>query len=243
MFRRFEAALRASTDASLRSMVVAGAVGAAVYTGYGILWLYVTPVEHESLALRCVAVLLCLAVCVSPRWPARARPLLPWVWFVGVMYALPFYATYQLLGSNYSVLRSMLEVTMVFFVIVIFPHYLLALANIVLGIGLGVLAGYLTIPHFASLNHAIVKAVHLQAMVYSVVAGLLVTRSNLKGLLGQQRSPRCRTSPAPSRMNCAIRWASCATGWRASAATCPGRRPTAATSRCRCGSWMRSTRS
>nr|WP_236599848.1 response regulator [Ramlibacter alkalitolerans] len=187
LFRSFAAALRASTKASGRSMIVASAVGTAIYTGYGILWLYVTPVEYESFGLRSIGVLLCLAVCLSPRWPARARPLLPWVWFAAVLYALPFYSTYQLLGSNYSVLRSMLEVTMVFFVIVIFPHYLLALVNIGAGIALGVLAGWLTIPHFDTLNHAIVKSVHVQAMVYSVAAGLLFMRNNLKALLGQQR--------------------------------------------------------
>ena len=187
MCRRFAAALRASTNASGRSMIIASAVGTVIYTAYGILWLYVTPVEYESFGLRCFGVILCLAVCLSPHWPARAKPLLPWVWFSAVMYALPFYATYQLLGSNYSVLRSMLEVTMVFFVIVIFPHYLLALVNISLGLGLGVLAGYLTIPNFDELNHGIVKSVHLQALVYTLVAGLLFTRNNLKALLAQQR--------------------------------------------------------
>ncbi|WBY02497.1 response regulator [Ramlibacter tataouinensis] len=187
LLRRFDAALRESTTASARSMVVAAGVGAAVFTGYGILWLHVTPVEHESLGLRAIAVLLCLAVFLSPHWPRRLQPLLPWVWFAGVMYTLPFYATYQLLGSNYSVLRSMLEVTMVFFVIVVFPHYLLALANIALGIGLGVLAGWLTIPGFGALNHAIVKSVHIQALVYTATAGLLFMRSNLAGMLARQR--------------------------------------------------------
>ena len=188
LFRRFDAALRQSANASARSMVVAAAVGAIIFTGYGILWLYVAPVEYESLGLRSVAVLLCLAVSLSPYWPQRWKQrFLPWAWFAAVMYALPFYATYQLLGSNYSVLRSMLEVTMVFFVVVIFPHYLLALATILLGTGLGVLAGYLTIPNFATLNHAIVKSVHLQAMVYSATAGLLFTRSNLEGILVRQR--------------------------------------------------------
>lgn len=187
MYRRFATALVDSSNAASRSMVIAASVGAAIFIGYGILWLYVTPVEHESLALRLVAVVLCLSVCLSPRWPERFRRFLPWVWFVTVMYALPFYATYQLLGSNYSLLRSMLEVTMVFFVIVIFPHYLLSLTNIVLGVGLAVLAGYLTIPEFGQLNHAIVKSVHIQAMVYSVTAGLLFTRSNLNAILARQR--------------------------------------------------------
>ncbi|TFZ01172.1 response regulator [Ramlibacter rhizophilus] len=187
LFRRFDAALRDCANASARTMLVASSVGAAIFIFYGVLWLYVTPVEHESLALRSVAVLLCLSVSFSAYWPRRLKPVLPWVWFAAVLYALPFYATYQLLGSDYSVLRSMLVVSMAFFVIVIFPHYVLALVNIALGVALGVLAGYLTIPNFTSLHHEIVKSVHLQAMVYSVTAGLLFTRSNLKGILARQR--------------------------------------------------------
>ncbi|RZI70012.1 MAG: HAMP domain-containing histidine kinase [Variovorax sp.] len=188
LFRRFATELQESYDASARSLVVAGAVGALVFLGYGVLWLFVTPVEHESFALRSLAVVLCVSVAFSARWPRRLRPLLPWVCFVTVMYALPFYATYQLIGSNYAVLRSMLMVSMVFFVIVMFPYYLLALANIAIGIALGVLAAWLTIPDFASFNHAIVKSVHLQAMIYSVAAGLLFTRSNLKAMLARQRA-------------------------------------------------------
>ncbi|MFL6694212.1 MAG: response regulator [Ramlibacter sp.] len=185
--RRFDAALRQCVSASAGSLVVVAGIGAAVYAVYGILWLYVTPVEYESFDLRALGVVLCLSVCTSSRWPQRLKPYLPWVCFVTVMYTLPFYATYQLLGSNYSVLRSMLLVTMVFFVIVVFPDYMLALVNIAAGIALGVLAGYLKIPNFSELNHGIVKSVHIQALVYTATAGLLFTRSNLKALLARQR--------------------------------------------------------
>ncbi|MGV3572383.1 MAG: hybrid sensor histidine kinase/response regulator [Ramlibacter sp.] len=188
LFRRFTTELHESYAASGRSMVIAGAVGALVFIGYGVLWLFVRPVEHESLALRSIAVVLCVAAALGPRWPERLKPLLPWVCFVAVMYALPMFATYQLIGSNYGVLRSMLMVSMVFFVIVIFPYYLLALANIIIGIALGTLAAWATIDEFASLNHAIVKSVHVQAMIYSVAAGLLFTRSNLKAMLARQRA-------------------------------------------------------
>ncbi|RYF64394.1 MAG: HAMP domain-containing histidine kinase, partial [Comamonadaceae bacterium] len=188
LFRRFAAELQESYDASARSMVVAGAVGALVFLGYGVLWLFVQPVEHESLALRSIAVVLCLAAAFGPRGPERLKPLLPVLSFITVMYALPFYATYQLIGSNYGVLRSMLMVSMVFFVIVLFPYYLLALVNIAAGIALGTLAAWITIPGFASFNHEIVKSVHLQAMIYSVAAGLLFTRSNLKAMMARQRA-------------------------------------------------------
>ena len=188
LFRRFATELQESYNASARSMVVASAVGAVVFLGYGVMWLFVQPVEHESLALRSLAVLLCVAAAIGPRWPERLKPLLPVLSFVTVMYALPFYATYQLIGSNYGVLRSMLMVSMVFFVVVLFPYYLLALVNIATGIALGTLAAWVTIPDFAVLDHGIVKSVHIQAMIYSVAAGLLFTRSNLKAMMARQRA-------------------------------------------------------
>ena len=186
-FRCFAQELHVNAKISARSMVVAGALGTIIFGTYGVLWLYVTPLEYESLELRLLGMLGCLALWLSPHWPARCKKGLPWLWFVTVSYALPFFSTYQLLASNYSILRSMIEVSTVFFVIVIFPNYLLACVSMAMGIGLGILAAYFALPDFWNLNHAIVKSAHLQAMLYSIVAGMIFTRSHLKGQLIQEK--------------------------------------------------------
>lgn len=187
LFKRFAQALHSSTKAFERSIPVAAAVGTIVFGIYGVLWIYVWPVEHENPWFRSSAIVVCLAIWSSSRWPTRYRAYLPWLWFLAVSYVLPFFSTYQLLASNYSILRSMLEVTTVFFVIVLFPHYSLAAVNMLMGIGFAALAAYLTMPDFWDLNHSVLKSVHIQAMVYTMVAGLIFTQSHLKGLLAREK--------------------------------------------------------
>ena len=61
------------------------------------------------------------------------------------------------------------------------------------------------IPNFASLNHAIIKSIHLQVLVYALVAGLIFSRSNLKGMLAQEKTETLKAlwlDPSPT--NCEI---------------------------------------
>lgn len=187
LFHRFTQALHANAKTSARSMVVAGALGVILFGSYGVLWLYVTPLQHERLELRLIGMALGLALWFSPRFPEQFKNFLPWLWFAAICYALPFFSTYQLLASNYSILRSMIEVATVFFVIVIFPNYTLSLACLALGIGMGVLMAYLSLTNFWALNHAIVVSVHLPAMLYSMVAGMIFMRTHIKSQLAQEK--------------------------------------------------------
>lgn len=139
LFHRFVQALQTNATASKRSMVVAGVLGTVIFGAYGVFWLYVTPLEHEILELRLLGMVACLGLWLSPHWPARCKKYLPWLWFATLCYALPFFSTYQLLASNYSLLRSMIEVATVFLIIGLFPNYMLAGVNLALGLGLGTL--------------------------------------------------------------------------------------------------------
>lgn len=193
LFRLFEHALQANTKMSASSIVIAGALGTIVFGAYGVLWLYVTPLPHENGPMRLIGLVACLGLWSSRRWPERYRKYLPWLWFSTVTYALPFFSTYQLLASNYSILRSMLEVATMFFIIVIFPNYALASVSLILGMGLGTLAAYLMAPDFWALNHTILLLVHLQVMAYVVVAGMIFMRSHLKGQLAQEKLDTLKT--------------------------------------------------
>ena len=187
-FLRFDRTLKENTTRSAYSMVTVGAIATVIHCIYGVLWIYVTPLEHETVWLRLAGALSGFGLLINKRWPAPLKKFLPWYWFGVVLYTLPFFATFQLLGSNYSMLRSMVEVTMIFFVIIVFPQPVLAVTNMAIGIAVAILAAYLTIPDFASLNHAIVKSIHMQVMVYALVAGLIFSRSNLKGMLAQEKT-------------------------------------------------------
>lgn len=187
LVKQFSEALHDNAKASARSIVIGGALGTFIFGVYGLLWLYVTPLEHESLALRLLGMVPCIGLWLSPRWPERYKRYLPWLWYGTLCYALPYFSTYQLLASNYSILRSMIEVATVFLLIGLFPNYMLAGVNMVIGTALGALAAYLTLPDFWSLNHAILKSVHIPALLYCSGAGMILTRNHLKGLLTQEK--------------------------------------------------------
>lgn len=187
LVKQFSKALHDNAKASARSMVIGGAFGTFIFGAYGLLWLYVTPLEHEGLGLRLLGMLACIGLWLSPRWPERYKRYLPWLWYGTLCYALPYFSTYQLLASNYSILRSMLEVATVFLLIGLFPNYMLASVNMVIGTALGALAAYLMLPDFWSLNHAILKSVHIPALLYCGTAGMILTRNHLKDLLTQEK--------------------------------------------------------
>lgn len=187
-FLSFDRALKENATRSAYSMVTVGAIATVMHCIYGALWIYVTPLEHETVWLRLIGAVSGFGLLMNKRWPAPLKKFLPWYWFGVVLYTLPFFATFQLLGSNYSMLRSMLEVTMIFFVIIVFPQPMLAVTNLAIGMAAAIFAAYLMIPNFGSLNHAIIKSIHLQVMVYALVAGLIFSRSNLKGMLAQEKT-------------------------------------------------------
>lgn len=74
-----------------------------------------------------------------------------------------------------------------FLIIGLFPNYMLAGVNLALGLGLGTLAAYFNVSDFWALNHNIVSSVHIPVLFYSIVAGMILTRSHLKGQLAQQK--------------------------------------------------------
>lgn len=186
-FSIFDRMLRESAKISTYSMVAIGIIGTVAHCVYGALWLYVTPLEHENLWLRVVGAISCFGLLINKNWPKSWKKFLPWYWFSVVSYTLPFFATFQLLGSNYSLLRSMLEVTMVFFVIAIFSKPMIALINMIIGVVAAIFAAYLIIPNFNSLNHTLLLSIHLQVMIYTLVGGFIFSRSNLRGLLAQEK--------------------------------------------------------
>ena len=187
LFLLFGRELRESTKRSKHSMIAVGTIGLLAHVVYGFLWSYVAPVDHENVWLRVVGALSCMGLLLNRHWPARWKPYLPWYWFAVVLYSLPFFATFQLLGSNYSTQRSMLEVTMVFFVIIVFSQPWIAVANMALGVALAIFFAHLLIPDFASFNHSIVVSAHLHVMIYTLLVGLIFSRSNLKGQLAQEK--------------------------------------------------------
>ncbi|MDR7092656.1 ATP-binding response regulator [Hydrogenophaga laconesensis] len=81
----------------------------------------------------------------------------------------------------------MLEVTMVFFVIIVFSQPWIAITNMALGVILAMVSSHLLIPDFSSFNHSVLVSDHLHVMIYTLLVGLIFSRSNLKGQLAQEK--------------------------------------------------------
>ena len=187
IFSSFDRLLCENAKRSSYSMVAVGIIGTVAHCFYGTLWTQVTPLEHENVWLRVAGALSCFGLLINKHWPTSWKKLLPWYWFAVVLYSLPFFATLQLFSSNYSVLRSMLEVTMVFFVVIVFSQPVLIVCNMVLGVTLAAWIAALTLPNFETLNHSVFFSVHLHLLIYTLIAGMIFSRSNLRGLLAQEK--------------------------------------------------------
>lgn len=183
----FNQLLRENVMRSAYSLLAVGWIGTVAHCVYGILWTQVTPLEHESIWLRVFGALSCFGLLIHKRWPEPWKRFLPWYWYAVVMYSLPFFATFQLLGSNYSTLRSMLEVTMAFFVIIVFSQPVLAISNMIIGVALAVALASQTMPNFGGLNHSMLIPVHLHVMLFTLLGGLIFSRSNHRGLVAQEK--------------------------------------------------------
>jgi len=121
------------------SVLAVGLIGTVGHPVYWLWWTFIDPQPNENLLMRVVGTVSCALLLLRRFWPARTARLLPWFYFVTVAYTLPFFFTYYLLSGHYSMLWSMAELGMVFFLIAIFPSFVALSLNLALGIGAAIL--------------------------------------------------------------------------------------------------------
>jgi len=177
------------SDYSVLAVGVIGAIGHPVYWFW---WTYVDPQPNESMAMRIVGMAASLLLLVRRFWPAAMAPLLPWCYFLTVAYSLPFFFTYYLLASHYSVLWSMAELGMVFFLIAIFPSFVVLLLNVFLGGGLAVLCAWIAVPQSIHLDSNLFLYLYLPIFTFGICAGVTFSYSNMKGITAQARNEALR---------------------------------------------------
>ncbi len=76
--------------------------GVVMFPAYYFVWVYIFPQPYESLLLRLIGSLLCLLVAARRYLPAWLRRYDPLLWFVTILYVLPFFFTYMLLKNDSS---------------------------------------------------------------------------------------------------------------------------------------------
>ncbi|MET3449732.1 signal transduction histidine kinase, partial [Ralstonia sp. 1138] len=175
------------------SVMAVGALGVVGHPVYWLWWTYIDPQPNESLLMRMIGTLACALLLLRSFWPAAAAArFLAWYYFATVAYTLPFFFTYYLLTSHYSVLWSMAELGMIFFMIVIFPSYIVLLLNSVIGIGLAVLLAWLVVPQAIHLDTHQLLYLYFPIFTFGICAGLTFSYSNMKGIAAQAKNEALR---------------------------------------------------
>jgi CheY-like chemotaxis protein len=186
-YTAFNRVLVQTTQISAGLIQALGALGCASHVLYGFFWLRLHPLDYESLWLRIIGAVTCFLLLLSKWWPPSCKRFLPWYWFLAVLYTLPFFSTYLLLISDYAIGRSMMMMAMLFLLITVLPHPVLLIVNLIAGMALGIGWAHHTMPNFSSLSHGQLTTVHLPMFIFTITTSLIFSRSNLKGILAQER--------------------------------------------------------
>ena len=174
---------------SVRAVGVIGALGHPVYWLW---WSYVDPQPNESLTMRAIGTLACALLLLRRFWPAATLRFQPWYYFVTVAYTLPFFFTFYLITSHYSMVWSMAEVGMMFFLMAIFPSFLVLALNLAVGVGLAILLAWLTVPESLPVDAHLLLYTYLPVFTFGIAAGLSFSYSNMKGLTAQAKNEALR---------------------------------------------------
>ncbi|MBP7423899.1 MAG: hypothetical protein KA806_10740, partial [Sulfuritalea sp.] len=80
-----------------RRLTVFAVLAIVTFPLYYYVWAFVFPQRYESLTLRLIGSALFVPMLFSRHWPEWMKRLLPYYWYVALLYALPFFFTYMLL--------------------------------------------------------------------------------------------------------------------------------------------------
>ncbi|MFM0549644.1 hybrid sensor histidine kinase/response regulator [Paraburkholderia sediminicola] len=177
-----------SAKVSDYSVLAVGVIGTIGHPLYWLWWTYIDPQPNESLLMRAFGTAACALLLLRRFWPASAARFLPWYYFVTVAYTLPFFFTYYLIAGHYSMLWSMAELGMVFFLIAIFPSFVALALNLILGIGVAVLCARIVIPQSLHVDGQLFLYTYLPVFTFGIFAGLTFSYSNLKGIVAQAKN-------------------------------------------------------
>lgn len=177
-----------SASASDYNILAVGVIGTIGHPAYWLWWTYVDPQPFESLLMRIFGMVACALLLLRRLWPVSMARFLSWYYFVTVAYTLPFFFTYYLIANHYSMLWSMAELGMIFFLIVLFPSFVALTLNLVAGIGLAVLCAWIFIPQSVYPDTHLFLYTYFPIFTFGICAGVTFSYSNMKGIAAQAKN-------------------------------------------------------
>ncbi len=85
-----------------RNLVAVSVCGAFGMPLYYFVWHDLFPQPYENLTMRLIGGAMCLTLAFKDHWPETARRYAPVLWYITVLYVLPFFFTYMTLRNDFA---------------------------------------------------------------------------------------------------------------------------------------------
>ncbi len=164
-----------------------------------------------EIALRILVSLLCLSIILKKHWSHLFTAYLPIIWFITFLMFMPVFGTFMVLKNHFSAAWCLNYVSILVLMALLASH-LIYIISLILGIALGMLAYYFSVPHpFPfSLNPAsltildIINTISISlvmGVVFSKKKGMIEKRAKLEAMraLGSNIAHELRTPLASIR--------------------------------------------
>lgn len=185
----------AHAQRKIRAAAVIGVFGFPIFY---FVWTYLLPQPYDSIPLRAVGTVLCLALALTQWWPVRARRyIVPFSYFT-YLYCLPFFFTLLLLLNNSNATWEMSTLAALIYVVLLYD---LVNAIVVLVIGsIAAIGAYLLITNGAPIPQGYWTTLPILIFALTAFLGLaygdnVIAREKLKAAasLASQVAHECRT--------------------------------------------------
>lgn len=175
------------TQVSRFNIVAAAALGAPAHLSFFIAYKYIFQLPYDNLALRLVAVILCLGGLFKLKNPDFLGKYFPLYWHSMLIFVLPFILTVMVLKNNFHEAWLYWEIFMIFVLISFVPNLLIFLFDLFIGVLAAVAFFYLT-PPVVILDPQFDIPPYVLLVVFSIVAGYMFSYSNRKGIVAQEKN-------------------------------------------------------
>jgi signal transduction histidine kinase len=145
-FRKITNAIKKSADSSKYQFFSFGVFGFITYPLYHFIWLFTGATTYENFPLRILASLLCIPLIIKKHLPSKLQKILPFYWYLLLIYCLPFFFTFMALKNNLSILWLLNVMSALVWGVLLFDAVSL-LVIIAIGGPLGWVAYKLTTPN------------------------------------------------------------------------------------------------
>lgn len=176
------------TAVSSYHILAVGLLGMIGHPVYWLWWTYIYPQPNENLLMWIIGMLVCALLLLYQYWPVVLKRFLPIYYFLTVAYTLPFFFTYYLLSSHYSMMWVIAEIAMVCLSMLVLPSLIAWVFNLALGLVCAILCAKLFTPHNIYVDDHLFLYVYFPVFIFTVLFGIGLSHSHIAGFAIQTKN-------------------------------------------------------